>query len=133
MRILPKTMRRHTRIGQLIVIGFVRVLKVSFPQKLGQRDVWVSFKGTVNPLEVELLGCASKAFKLDLAFLLVHWVQVKVHRTGHVKVDPFGKTQPRVVVNPDGRRGFEISRSTHSLCTVDEDVCEKCVRTSVRV
>ena len=118
---------KHTRIGQLIVIGLVRVLKVSLPQKLSQRDVWVSFKGSVNPLEIELLGCASKAFKLDFASLFVHWVQVKVHRTGHVKVDPLGKTQPRVVVNPDGCRGFEVGRSTHSLCTVDEDVCEnKC-------
>ena len=47
---------------------------------------------------------------------------MEVHVAGHIKVDPGGVSDPRVVVDPDGCRPDEVRRDAEVLGLVDEDV-----------
>ena len=85
----PRQVQLHDdpRVGEVVVVGGVGVLEGHAEVELRQCDVGVDGAAALEPGEAELFRGVAKALVLDLAALLVHREEVKIHRTGHVIVD----------------------------------------------
>ena len=55
----------------------------------------------MTPTELHLFAGVTKTFNFDFTNLLIHGVIVKIHVTGHIKIDSGGISDFAIIVDSD--------------------------------